>query len=237
MLRRNPVRAQAVRAPRHAKLVPLQALVAQYNPSLTAPPRAKVQGAGRPLGARAKTLRRADWVELTVAERARTLMMHEDAQTEAAKLDGCYVRQTALTPAQANTARVQERSKDRASVEPALRTCQTTHLAGRPICVRLAARTRAQAFVVRLAYQLIPYRASCWSALDGPVAEGLQALATRCLVEVSPPPAPSYHCSPTPRDARAALLHRADIKLPKAFSLSGTRGSTKKKRQSERLVQ
>jgi len=65
----------------------------------------------------------------------------------------------------------------------------------------------------------------------------LQALTTLCLVEVSPKTAPSYHSIPTPRDAIAALLHRADIKLPKAFSLSGTRVSTKKKLHSERLVQ
>jgi len=57
------------------------------------------------------------------------------------------------------------------------------------------------------------------------------ALATLCLVEVSPTQAPSSHGIPTPRDAIAPLLHRADITLPKAFSLSGTRMSTKKKLQ------
>ena len=46
----------------------------------------------------------------------------------------------------------------------------------------------------------------------------------------------SYHCIPTPRDAIAHLLRHADIKLPKAFALSGTRVATKKKLQSERLV-
>ena len=65
--------------------------------------------------------------------------------------------------------------------------------------------------------------------------EGLHALTTLCLVEVSPMHAASYHCIPTPRDAIAQLLHRADIQLPKAFSLSGTRVSTKKKLPSERL--
>ena len=67
--------------------------------------------------------------------------------------------------------------------------------------------------------------------------EGLHALATLCLVEVAPQHAPSYHCIPTPRDALAQLLHRADITLPKAFALSATRVSTKKKLQSERRVQ
>ena len=111
------------------------------------------------------------------------------------------------------------------------------HLEVRPIFLRLAERTRAHAFVVMLAYQIIRYLAACWNAFDVTVEEGLHALTTLCLVEVSPMHAPSYHCIPTPRDAIAQLLHRADIKLPKAFSLSGTRVSTKKKLPSERLVQ
>src|SRR5467141_310207 len=237
VLRRNPVRAQEVRDTRHAKLATLQAQVAKQNQYLTAHPRAHVQGALQKLVARAKTLRIADWVELTVAERAMTLTVHEDAQTEAAKLDGCYVLKTDLTPAQAKKELVHDRYKDLASVEHAFRTCKTAHLEVRPIFLRLEARTRAHAFVVMLAYQIIQYLAACWSALDCTVEEGLHALATLCLVEVSPTHAPSYHCTPAPRDALAALLHRADIKLPKAFSLSGTRVSTKKKLHSERLVQ
>src|SRR5438093_620559 len=90
VLRRNPVRAQEVRDTRHATLATLQAQVAKQNQYLTDHPRANAQGALQKLVARAKTLRIADWVELTVAERVLTLTVHEDAQTVAAKLDGCY---------------------------------------------------------------------------------------------------------------------------------------------------
>jgi hypothetical protein len=237
VLRRNPVRAQEMRDTRHAKLATLQAQVAKQNQYLTDHPRANAQGALQKLVARAEKLRIADWVELTVAERAMTLTIKEDAQTEAAKLDGCYVLKTDLTPAQAPKEMVHDRYKDLASVEQAFRACKTVHLEVRPIFLRLEARTRAHAFVVMLAYQIIRYLASCWSAFDVTVEEGLHALTTLCLVEVAPKNAPSYHCIPTPRDAIARLLHRADITLPKAFSLSGTRVSTKKKLQSERLVQ
>jgi Transposase DDE domain len=237
VLRRNPVRAQEVRDTRHAKLATLQAHVAKQNQHLTDHPRANAQGALHKLVARAAQLRIADWVELTVAERTLTLTVQEDAQTEAAKLDGCYVLKTDLTPAQAPKEMVHDRYKDLASVESAFRTCKTGHLEVRPIFLRLADRTRAHAFVVMLAYQIIHYLASRWSPLDVTVEEGLHALTTLCLVEVSTTHAPSYHCIPTPRDAIAQLLHRADITLPKAFSLSGTRVSTKKKLQSERLVQ
>jgi hypothetical protein len=237
VLRRNPMRAQEMRDTRHAKLATLQAQVAKQNQYLTDHPRANAQGALQKLVARAEKLRIADWVELTVVARAMTLTIKEDAQTEAAKLDGCYVLKTDLTPAQAPKELVHDRYKDLASVEHAFRTCKTAHLEVRPIFLRREARTRAHALVVMLAYQIIRYLASCWSAFDVTVAEGLHALTTLCLVEVAPKNAPSYHCIPTPRDAIARLLHSADITLPKAFSLSGTRVSTKKKLQSERLVQ
>jgi hypothetical protein len=237
VLRRNPVRAQEVRETRQAKLATLQVHVAKQNQYLTDHPRANAQGALQKLVARAKQLRISDWVELTLAERAITLTVLEDAQTEEAKLDGCYVLKTDLTPAQAHKEIVHDRYKDLASVEQAFRSCKTAHLEVRPIFLRLAERTRAHAFVVMLAYQIIQYLASCWSTFDLTVEEGLQALATLCLVEVSPHNAPSYHCIPTPRDPIVPLLHSADIKVPKAFSLSGTRVSTKKKLQSERLVQ
>jgi hypothetical protein len=237
VLRRNPVRAQEVRDTRHAKLATLQAQVAKQNHYLTDHPRAKAQGAVQKLMARAKTLRLADWVELTIEERTITLTVQPSAQQEAAKLDGCYVLKTDLTPHQAPKELVHDRYKDLASVEHAFRTCKTAHLEVRPIFLRREARTRAHAFVVMLAYQIIRYLASCWSAFDVTVAEGLHALTTLCLVEVAPQHAPSYHCIPTPRDAIARLLHSADIQLPKAFALSGVRVSTKKKLQSERILQ
>jgi Transposase DDE domain len=237
VLRRNPVRVQEVRDTRHAKLATLQAQVAKQHQYLTDHPRANAQGAWQKLVARAKTLRIADWVELTLAERSITLTINEDAQTEAAKLDGCYVLKTDLTPAQAKKDLVHDRYKDLASVEHAFRTCKTAHLEVRPLFLRREARTRAHAFVVMLAYQIIQYLSACWSPLDLTVEEGLHALTTLCLVEVSPTNAPSYHCIPTPRDTIARLLHSADITLPKAFSLSGVRVSTKKKLQSERMLQ
>ena len=236
VLRRNPVRAQEVRETRQGKLATLQTQVAQHNQYLTDHPRANAQGALQKLVARAEKLRIADWVELTLEERTIRLTVHTSAQQEAAKLDGCYVLKTDLTPAQAPKEMVHDRYKDLASVERAFRSCKTVHLEMRPIFLRLEERTRAHAFVVMLAYQIIRYLASCWSILDCTVEEGLHALTTLCLVEVAPPHAPSYHCIPTPRDAIARLLHSADIKLPKAFALSGTRVSTKQKLPSERLL-
>ena len=99
--RRHPVRAQALRDPRHAQLATLQPQVVQKPPYLTDPPRAKVQGAVHQLVARAPKLRRAAWVELTVEERSITLAIPGDAQPAAANLDGGSGLKTALTPPQA----------------------------------------------------------------------------------------------------------------------------------------
>ena len=111
-------------------------------------PRPKGQGAVQKLVASAQKLRIADWVELTVEERSITLAINADAQSEAAKLDGCYVLKTDLTPQQANKEIVHDRYKDLASVEQAFRTCKTAHLEVRPIFLRREARPRAHAFVV-----------------------------------------------------------------------------------------
>src|SRR5215470_2152466 len=237
VLRRNPLRAQEVRDTRHAKLATLQAHVAKQNQYLTDHPRANAQGALQKLVARAAELRIVDWVELTLEERVLTLTVNASAQQEAAKLDGCYVLKTDLTPVQVPKETVHDRYKDLASVEQAFRTCKTAHLEVRPLFLRREERTRAHAFVVMLAYQIIRYLASCWRAFDITVAEGLHALTTLCLVEVVPQHTPRYHCIPTPRDAIARLLRSADITLPKVFSLSGVRVSTRKKLQSERIPQ
>jgi Reverse transcriptase (RNA-dependent DNA polymerase) len=234
--RRHPVRAQAVREKRQATLATLQALVAQHNHDLKEQPRAAAPGAWQQLVARATTFRLADGVELTLEARASTLTVHARGQQEAAQRDGGSGLKTDLTPAQAPKEMVHDRDKALAAVARACRSCKTVPLARRPIFLRLEESTRAHAFVVMLASQIIRDLASCWSACDVTVAAGLQALTTLCLVEVAPPNAPSSPCIPTPRAAVAPWLHSADITLPKAFSLSGTRVSTKKKLPSERLV-
>src|SRR3989441_6714136 len=101
VLRRHPVRAQEVRDTRHAQLATLQAQVAKSHQYLADHPRAKAQGAVQKLVARAQKLRIADWVELTLEERSITLTVNVSVQQDEAKLDGCYVLKTDLTPHQA----------------------------------------------------------------------------------------------------------------------------------------
>jgi hypothetical protein len=203
VLRRHPVRAQEVRDNRQAPLATLQARVAKHQHSRTEPPRAAAPGAVQKRVARATPLRLAAWVALPLEERAITLTVHASAQQEAATRAGGSVLKTDLTPAQAPTEMAHDRSKELASVAHACRAGNTGHLAGRPIFLRLAARTRAHAVVVRLADQIMRALASCWRACDVTVAEGLHALTTLCLVAVAPHQAPSSHGIPTPRAAIA----------------------------------
>src|SRR6266446_4022015 len=72
VLRRNPVRAQEVRDTRDAKLAKLQTQVAKQTQYLQEHPRAAAQGALQKLAASAAKLRIAEWVELTVEDRAIT---------------------------------------------------------------------------------------------------------------------------------------------------------------------
>lgn len=234
VVRRNPLRAQEMADTRHAKLAKLRAEVAKQNQYLKEHPRADAQRALGKLAARAEQLLISAWVVLTLEQRMIMLTVNDPAQQEAAQLDGCYALKTDLTPAQARKEIVHDRYKDLAAVERVFRSCKTVHLEMRPIFLRLEQRTRAHALVVMLAYQIIRALASCWSAFDLTVEEGLQALTSLCLIEVSPHHAPSYHRVPTPRDAVASLLRAADVALPQVFSLSGVRVSTRKKLQSER---
>src|SRR2546427_5102632 len=128
VLRRNPVRAQEVRDTRHAKLATLQAQVAKSNQYIADHPRANAQGAVQKLVARAKALRIADWVELTVKERSITLTVNTGVQQEEAKLDGGYLLKTDLMPQQAKKELVRDRYKDLAAGGRAFWDCKTAHL-------------------------------------------------------------------------------------------------------------
>ena len=235
--RRHPRRAHDVRDPRQAQLGTLQAHVAQQNPSLTDQPRAHAPGALQQRGARAAKRRLVAWGARTWEGRVLTWTVTASVQPAAAPRDGGSGRQTDLPPAQAPQARGHDRSQALASVAPALRPCHTAPRAGRPLCLRREARTRAQAFVGRLAYQMSRSLAACGRAFDITVADGRQALTTRCLVDGAPQHAPRSHGLPTPRDTITRVRPSAAITLPTVFALAGVRVAPRKQRQSERLPQ
>jgi hypothetical protein len=82
---------------------------------------------------------------LTVTQQRLVLTLDAPALQVAAQLDGCYVVETDLQPAQADAQTIHDRYQDLALVERDLRTLKTGHLEFRPWFVCTADNTQAQA--------------------------------------------------------------------------------------------
>lgn len=134
---------------------------------------------------------------MSAQERTVTLSKDHQRLQQTAQLDGCYVLKTDLSPAAASKELVHGRYKDLALVEWAFRTRKSVQLEIRPIHLRLANRTRAHAFVVMLAYQIVKELASCWRSIDLTVQEALQELSALCAIEVSIAGKGAYTVSPS----------------------------------------
>jgi transposase len=232
--RRNPLRAQAMRETREATYGVLHQAVAQQNQYLTEHPRAKVEVARRKLHAQCETWQMAAWASVVAQDRTLSLAVDAAAQEAAATLDGCYALKTDLATPQMSQETIHERYKDLALVESAFRSCQTVHLEMRPVDVRLAKRTRAHAFVVMLAYDIIQELAVRWQSLNLTVEEGIKELAQLCCIEVHlVGQAPSNEI-PVPRDLSRQLLAAAQVRLPRVLPAKGMAVATKKKLQKKR---
>ena len=125
------------------------------------------------------------WATVTAEDKEIMLGINQDVLREEAKLDGCYVLKSDLSPEVATKEIIHNRYKDLSLVETAFRSSKTVHLELRPIHVRLATRTRGHVFVVMMAYRIIRELAVRWQDLDVTVEEGINELSTLCAQEVS----------------------------------------------------
>ena len=112
------------------------------------------------------------------------LTVDEAALTEAARLDGCYALRTDLPKALVAKEVVHDRYKDLAQVEWAFRDSKSVHLEMRPVYLRDENRTRGHAVVVMLAYLMVQELRRRWRDMDLTVQEGLDRLASLCVIEV-----------------------------------------------------
>jgi hypothetical protein len=234
VLRRNAQRAQEMADTRQDKYRVLAQAVKIQNGCLAEHKRAKPEVALRKLQAQARKLGMTSWLSFGQKERILSLVEDSEALAELSRLDGCYALKTDLPPACAAKEIVHARYKDLAQVEWAFRCAKTTHLEMRPIFVRRATRTRGHALVVMLAYRLIQELALRWSALDLTVQEGIDMLASLCLVEVQVNGQVPFSQIPQPSQAIQSLLDAARVCLPSG--LPGKKGSvsTKAKLQNRR---
>ena len=235
ILKRNPIRAKEITANRAGKLRKVQEEIQKRNDYLKSHLRADAQCAFRKIQALSAKLKIATWIVISLTGKDIAVAVDNEALQEVAKLDGCYVLKTDLSVEQATKEIVHDRYKDLAMVEQAFRSSKTVHLDIRPIYLQLEERTRAHALVVMLAYKIIQHLAQCWTQFDCTVEEGLQELATLCLVEVTAKKSTAYHHVPTPRNFVADLIRAADVRLPKTLNASSAKVSAKKKLPSERI--
>ena len=75
-----------------------------------------------------------------------------------------------------------------------------------------------------------------WRDIDLTVQEGLDRLASLCLIEVIIGGRAAYHQVPTPRDDVRRLFEAADVAVPAALPLAPARVATKQNLPQRRKV-
>ncbi len=227
VLRRNPARAEELAASRRDKLRALQTAAEAANAYLMEHPRARMKTQLARLKAKSKTLGLDKFVQVAEQERRVLVTVDEAALTEAARLDGCYALRTDLPKTVVGKEIVHDRYKDLAQVEWAFRDSKSVQLEMRPVYLRDENRTRGHALVVMLAYLLVHALRQRWRDIDLTVQEGLDRLASLCVVEVIIGGRPSCNQVPTPRDDVRQLFEAAGVAIPAALPLAPARVATR----------
>jgi hypothetical protein len=236
VVRRNPARAEELAASRADKLMTLQTAAETANAYLNEHPRAAAKTQLARLKAKSETLGLDKVVQVAELERRVVVTVDETALAEAARLDGCYALRTDLPKTVVGKEIVHDRYKDLARVEWTFRDSKSVQLEMRPVYLRDENRTRGHALVVMLAYLITQALRQRWRDIDLTVQEGLDRLASLCLLEVSLGGRPSYHQIPTPRDDVRRLFDAAGVEIPAALPLAPTRVATKRKLPQRRKV-
>ena len=236
VLRRNPARAEELAASRADKLKTLRAAAEAADAYLNEHPKAAAKTQLARLKDRAHTLGLDKFVQFAEQERRVFVAVDEAALTEAARLDGCYALRTDLPKTVVAKEIVHARYKDLAQVEWAFRDSKTVQLEMRPVYLRDENRTRGHALVVMLAYLMTQALRQRWRDIDLTVQEGLDRLASLCLIEVIIGGRAAYHRVPTPRDDVRRLFEAADVAVPAALPLAPARVATKQSLPQRRKV-
>jgi transposase len=155
ILRRNDaVRSKAVRR-REDKLDRFKELVAQRNAFVLTSLRADPETGLRNLTNWAIRYKVSSFVELCLDNGKIVLTVDEQAKSDAALLDGCYVLETDVSARQMDTKTVDERYRSLQQVERDFRTLKNGFLEVRPVFVRKLSRTAAHVFIAMLALKIV----------------------------------------------------------------------------------
>jgi transposase len=216
VLRRNPVRQEEIRRVREQKRQALEAALQKANTYLDEHSRAKVATQRRYLAARLESLKVQDCLKLTVRHQRLVLTVDAPALKAAAQLDGCYVVETDLKPAQADAQTIHDRYKDLAWVERDFRTLKTGHLEFRPWFVCTEDNTQAHALTAMLALKVRRHLERAWWSLEVTVEEGLRELEKLCVLALVHPQSGQVVARqvPAPNARQKQLLDALKLELP-----------------------
>lgn len=231
VLRRNPVRQAEMQRSRAQKQAALSAALTQANTYLAEHPRAQVATQRRYLTARLESFKVQAWLHLSVQERRLVLTLDAPALQAAAQLDGCYVVETDLHPAQAGAQTVHDRYKDLAYVERDFRTLKTGHLELRPWFVGTEDNTQAHALTAMLALKVRRHLERAWWSLEMTVEEGLRELEQLCVMELLHPQSGQVVARqvPEPSARQQQLLAALKLTLPAKVPVAQVTVGTRKK--------
>jgi len=234
VLRRNPVRAEEMKATRSGKLATLMALAEAQNRYLAEHPRADQHVAWKKVSEKESRLGLDSLVTVTAADRRIQVTVDTEYMAEIAQLDGCYALKTDLPAKAVDAKAVHARYKDLTMVENAFRTSKTNHLEVRPVFVRTEVSTRGHVLVVMLAYMLVRELKRAWKDFDLTVKEGLGELNRICVMELSVASMDAVMRLPEPSPVAKQLLNALQVNLPPALPKSRVVVDTKKKLPSRR---
>ena len=231
VLRRNPVRQEELQRAREQKQQALEAALQKANTYLEEHPRAKAATQRRHLAARLENLKVQDWLQLTVRQQRLVLTRDAPALQAAAQLDGCYVVETDLKPAQADAQTIHDRYKDLAFVERDFRTLKTGHLEFRPWFVCTEDNTQAHALTSMLALKVRRHLERAWWPLEVTVEEGLRELEKLCVMELVHPQSGKVVARqvPEPAPLQKQLLEALKLDLPLTVPEAEVTVGTRKK--------
>ncbi len=212
--RRNPYRAEEIKANRESKISLIKRRLEKSNIYLKEHKRALVSVQERELTKYIKKLKMEKILLLEEVEGNRELKLKRDkaALAEKSKLDGCYVIKTDLPLDVACKEIIHDRYKALSEIEWAFRVSKD-FLRARPIYVKKKERTIAHLFIVMLAYRMERYLRNAWWELELTVEEGIKTLGkiSSYVIEIGEK---KLLRVPKPDEDCKKLLEKINVKLP-----------------------
>ena len=236
ILKRNPIRAEEMRAQRQSKLTDLQTYVSEEMEYQTKHPKAHWETRLKNVRKKIDQLQLSKWVEVRLENEQLHLHTDQSALEEESRLDGCYAIITDLSRDQASKEEVHDRYKDLSKVERDFRSMKTGHLEIRPWYVRTESSTRAHAFTAMLSLRIRRHLEKSWQAMDLTVEEGLELLSQWNVQELVDTKTNTVLCRkvPQPNEVQQKLLKALELKAPEKISLNEVNVVTHKKLSKQR---